>query len=307
MPDSPRPASTGKLTVTAAWVDGNIGCAITLASTLGLACVVGVMSIYHRWCGPNDPGLCLLAKQSPPWVLLAGLAAAPAVLLTWYWRTTQRKRELDLKQRELDQKDNDHRIAVDSREQQNAAAVDSELTTFERTMITSNLESCRLLVRQTRQLVLRVGSPEVKARVAVGVETGLRYQENIERSKHDAGVHRQLVEEALHLLSDAQKSLDSPVPVNLRGVRMQLVNLDGLSLRNVDFRGAILYRVSLEGADLSGSRFEDCKGHYVRYDETTIVDDEQRAWLASLTKPAPVAMLIDGDESSTSNEDPKLE
>lgn len=41
------------------------------------------------------------ALNNPPWLLLSGLVAAPSVLLTWYWRTIQRERDLAHREQEL--------------------------------------------------------------------------------------------------------------------------------------------------------------------------------------------------------------
>jgi hypothetical protein len=38
---------------------------------------------------------------APPWLLLSGLATAPSVLLTWYWRTISKNADLDQKNCEL--------------------------------------------------------------------------------------------------------------------------------------------------------------------------------------------------------------
>lgn len=298
MPDKPRThaASDGSVTVAAAWVDGNIGKAILAASALGLSCVLGAMASYHRWCGPNDSGICLLAKESPPWVLLAGLAAAPAVLLTWYWRTTQRRRELDLKHRELDQKDEDHRLAVEARGAQELAAVESELTTFERGVITPDFTAAILLIEQTNRLMERARSKDVCVRVAKGVERGLRHHQQTELSQVDTVSYSRFAEAALRLLSEAQRELDPPIRISLRGIRLQTCDLDGCNLQKVDFSGSTLLEVSFDGADLSGAKFNDCQGCLVRTDETTVLDDDQRAQLRRLARPPGRPPAEDGDD-----------
>lgn len=66
------------------------------AELLGTSCWSydhGALSSSRAWwpqyvCKP-------MATQGPPWTLLSALAAVPPVLLTWYWRTRHRAKEVD--------------------------------------------------------------------------------------------------------------------------------------------------------------------------------------------------------------------
>jgi uncharacterized protein YjbI with pentapeptide repeats len=78
-----------------------------VVNEMGVAIVVGVglaaasawalaHYIEHHCSVPQPLGLCEVLIKSPPWAFLTGVAAAPAVLLTWYWRTTQKNEEIAL-------------------------------------------------------------------------------------------------------------------------------------------------------------------------------------------------------------------
>lgn len=82
-----------------AWSDANPGTAILIAVGLGLlfvplAYALGLMGFILL--GPNHTarGLFDALHSSPPWTLITGIIAAPALLLTWYWRTVHKKEDI---------------------------------------------------------------------------------------------------------------------------------------------------------------------------------------------------------------------
>jgi hypothetical protein len=62
----------------------------------GLAFGALAVAIYAWRCWGSSSGECEAIRKSLPWTSLAALAAAPSALLTWYWRTDHKKRDLDL-------------------------------------------------------------------------------------------------------------------------------------------------------------------------------------------------------------------
>jgi hypothetical protein len=75
--------------VTAEMRRGIIGAAV-----LGLAVAIGALWGANTFCTGRDVPLCRAGIQNPPWLLLSGVAAAPVILLTWYWRTVHKERDL---------------------------------------------------------------------------------------------------------------------------------------------------------------------------------------------------------------------
>lgn len=81
---------------------------ITVFAVLGLVLTVGTIHVVTGAChkaiqSAHGTGAmlwrtirvtreqCLDAQKNPPWLVLPGLVAAPAVLLTWYWREKKRR------------------------------------------------------------------------------------------------------------------------------------------------------------------------------------------------------------------------
>lgn len=84
---------------------GAVGAGAVLAGTTFWLTLVW----YRAQCfGPHAAPLCTMLNRSPPWVLLTGIAAAPAVLLTWYWRTTHKNTDINQKHHELDLAEREH-------------------------------------------------------------------------------------------------------------------------------------------------------------------------------------------------------
>jgi len=68
--------------------------AIASAVGLGVLLLVAAFIGYALRCWGNSSGECAAIRASPPWTLMTTMAAAPCVLLTWYWRTEHKKRDI---------------------------------------------------------------------------------------------------------------------------------------------------------------------------------------------------------------------
>lgn len=91
---------------------------------VGGAVALGLLTVLYGGCGVFahccwESQFCGAAWKSPPWALVSGVAVAPALILLWHWRTVQRgkdqqqrDRELDQHERELKQQD---QVALSSR------------------------------------------------------------------------------------------------------------------------------------------------------------------------------------------------
>jgi len=75
---------------------GMVGLGIALSLLLGLV---------YRWLCPWPRaigGVCWAVTDKPPWTLLTSVAAAPALVLTWWWRTVHKDQDLANKQHEIE-------------------------------------------------------------------------------------------------------------------------------------------------------------------------------------------------------------
>jgi hypothetical protein len=80
---------------TKAFVDKHTGWSIMVTVAVGVLLVGIAVCGYAARCWGSPSGECEALRGSPPWTLLTALAATPAALLTWYWRTDHKVREID--------------------------------------------------------------------------------------------------------------------------------------------------------------------------------------------------------------------
>jgi hypothetical protein len=76
-----------------AHVERHTAAPMAAAVGLGVALALGTLRMFDVYCADGATGLCGMILRQPPWLLVTGVAAAPSVLLTWYWRTTHKKRD----------------------------------------------------------------------------------------------------------------------------------------------------------------------------------------------------------------------
>lgn len=72
-------------------------------AALGAVASGGALVLMGRACASSEWGwLCEAVQQNnAPWLLISGLAAAPSVLLTWFWRHANKRRDQEQKAWEL--------------------------------------------------------------------------------------------------------------------------------------------------------------------------------------------------------------
>ncbi len=73
------------------WISGGTKRKIAIAAILGVFLSVSAVFCFHIYC-PNETCenmICKLVWKHSPWLLFTGLAAAPSMLLTWFWRRQQ--------------------------------------------------------------------------------------------------------------------------------------------------------------------------------------------------------------------------
>jgi hypothetical protein len=61
-------------------------------SAVATGALYGGCGYFAHRCWPS--AFCEAAWKGPPWILVSGLAATPAAVLLWHWRTVQRSEEL---------------------------------------------------------------------------------------------------------------------------------------------------------------------------------------------------------------------
>jgi hypothetical protein len=231
---------------------GGVGASLTIA-----------LGFEHFWCVPHlgagAVGLCAAIRQSPPWIPLASLASGPSLLLTWYWRTAHRKRDLALRQADVDMRarelDRSKEIVDYERATQARAEVwmaienlptggskaDAALSTFQRAATSPTLAKDALDALTRR---LRTWDDSTDPRDEEPEDPELR-------------AFRQRSIETVCLL----RGRSSDTSINLRGASLYHLNLRGLDLREADLGGAMLSYSDLRGTILKGANLVSVSAH----------------------------------------------
>jgi uncharacterized protein YjbI with pentapeptide repeats len=72
-------------------LDGEIFGPIVLSVAAGIALAIVTVASYAFLCGRGSACLC---SGASPWALFTGIAASITILVTWYWRTREKKDEI---------------------------------------------------------------------------------------------------------------------------------------------------------------------------------------------------------------------
>jgi len=233
---------------------------ILVAGFLGIAVAIMAFELFRWGCVDLNRGLCKVAANSPPWIVLTGLIAAPSAVLTWYWRTAHKKADLDhdaqealLRREELDERERERQVVRDQ------------------TLVTEYKRALEALG------AVREGGSNVAidALVAVAKHLPSKRQEAadelarfVRRTGEIFDIAPQLLR-ALRGMSDLRAIGEVSEGPNLAAATLVGLNLGGLDLRGADLSEARLDGCNLVGTRLTDAQLRGCKAHGVVYDETT--------------------------------------
>jgi hypothetical protein len=222
---------------------------------LGLALAAGALAAFECVCAGYATGLCGMARSSPPWLFVTGIAAAPAAVLTWYWRTAHRKR--DLAHREAEQRTREREIAH--------TLAEAESAQFEKA--NAELRACLpMLTRVDAEAHLALGSiarigervPGL-SRAAIETLTGfLRHSEVLSAAAQRE--HPSLRQRAVGIAL-ALRRMDPGLPLDLRDANLTRLDLRGTDFSRADLRGADFSEAQLQGANFENARLSNVKAH----------------------------------------------
>lgn len=157
---------------------------------LGLLLVVAVVGWFARKCGDSEGKLCAMVRDNPPWLLLSGLAAAPSVVLIWYWRTAHRKEDLAQKTRELDMRKLELEDRQDERSADRRASLRIELSnalvTLQATQVGDTNREVDAVIGPAKELPEKAPGSDRRAsaihpsRFAAGDHVPARYVSSVE-------------------------------------------------------------------------------------------------------------------------------
>lgn len=252
--------------------------------------------------------------KNPPWLLLSGLATAPAVLLTWWWRNSDKAKDHAQKDQELDNKAKDLQLAEAKQKQDLQLAEAKQKQDLEKQETDVKLalqrerngrfsDGVRLLAEhEAAKLASRLGGiytlaalgkeskddlDRVVATLCAFVRTNGQFPPMDPENAADPFRQPEDVQAAFTMIVGLERSGQ----VDLRGAK--LCGLEGIGAK---FSGANLSQANLMGAKLIGadlSRADLSQANLVGTDLTRANLHQALLMMADLRK----AILVDADLS----------
>ena len=246
---------------------------IAASATLGFLLAMLAGASLATLCEGSETFACDATSKSPPWLLLSAIAAAPSVLLTWYWRDVGRRTTETHKQDDIDTATKNHVIDRDAKlaamkraEESYALERDAKvasrflsvapLLTEEKTMsrviglhalwdIAKDSPGHRQTISQSLAAFVRVGA-------AVSTDSNYYGDDDFSPPPPDIQVALSLL---FHPLWDSWLPERQP---DIRSTDLMYSSLEGVDLANADMRNANLAQSNLSAsrlrkANLSGT------------------------------------------------------
>ncbi len=221
------------------------GRSVFLMCAAGVLVAASLIVTYLGVCGVGRSAagslVCRVIEQSPPWTLLAGIAAAPGVALGWYWRTDLHNEELS--------------AAAEKGRAERFVKYAEMLGHGDASPMLGGIHGLKHLAVEDetrRGLVLDMLASFVRRHA----RRDFRAEEMAEMREQQGSDER---EEPPTLVAatavEALSKLDA-AGADLRDVDLTLMVADRASLAMTDFRGARLYWANFKEAKLSRSRFD---------------------------------------------------
>ncbi|HPQ69382.1 MAG TPA: pentapeptide repeat-containing protein [bacterium] len=267
---------------------------ISIAALFGLLLVVAFGYIFYRYAPSKDhaDGVWALIYNNAPWTLLTALATAPALLLTWYWRTFHKEAELRTAQEGqvterfikavelLGQKSPAiklgaiyalERIAKDSRDdhwtvmetlaafiRQNAPYdpprnEEGDIVEYDCPPVSAEIRNCI----QAALTVIGRRRTDVEEKDRIDLKKtnlqGMRIKENFARADFkEANLNKAD-------LWKANLQWANLIEANLQGAVLRDANLQGAGLYKANLQGAYLDVANLQGADLENANLQGAR------------------------------------------------
>jgi uncharacterized protein YjbI with pentapeptide repeats len=230
--------------------------------------------VVYAWrCWGNGSGECEAIRKSPPWTILTALAASPAVLLTWYWRTEQKERDID--QARAEEINSRFAKAVELLGDGHGGAVYA-------------LEG-----------VARDAPDQYHGVVYETLATAVRGWSPSERMGEPLlkeHVRLVLVQALIRAIGRRNASHDTDLLIDLSFTDLGHINFWRLNFANVRFVRANMQHADLRGAILTGANFENLRSALLlKIDDTTVIDADTRA---SLERQIATSAVMDGQRGA---------
>jgi hypothetical protein len=212
-----------------------IGCSIIIAAVFGvILSILFVVFTHYCFCDWFKK-TCEAAATNPPWLLLSGLTAAPSVLLTWYWRTVHKEKDLENHRNELLVREKERIV-------RKMELVQSDIRNAMTLLDSGNLHTRRNGVHELGRIAK--DSPESSIDI---VNKLSNFLSDPTRGKNLSRDHVRSNPDLLEALS---------VCVNLGGANFKGINFENGLLKEADLRGADFEKANLKFANLQEARLQ---------------------------------------------------
>jgi uncharacterized protein YjbI with pentapeptide repeats len=234
-------------------------CVVGLASSFGLLWLLYGDFPFQQWTTLRNVRTAVQAEGgAPPWLLVSGLAAAPSLLLTWWWRTVHKDTDVGHKEAEIAAAQRDERfrrfIEACKLLSDNSTSVRlGGIYALERLARDSKGDFPRIL--ELLCAFVRTGKKRL-GQCATDVGTAFSVIARLAEVTREKGGEVEFDDSLRH-----QQTLGKDLSnASLNGVRTYIpllpgVNLNGASVMDSAFTGGVLAQAKFRGANLSRTTF----------------------------------------------------
>ena len=232
------------------WIDGQTFCPIALSTGLGIGLLALAICRVEAICPRSTSLVCGVLRDNTPWTLMTAIVAGPSALLTWYWRTDHKKRDIDQARTE----------EINSRFAKAAELLgDGHGGGIYALEAVAQDAPARYhsVVFQTLVTAVQGWSPWPSANQPTLANEHVRFV---------------LVQALVRAIGKRDKSHDVDLLVDLSSTDLTGVDFGGLNFDGARFDGANLSSAILRNASFLGASFGNVKAVATMVDGTTLVD-----------------------------------
>jgi hypothetical protein len=212
---------------------------------------------------------CCAIQRNPPWILVSGIAAAPALVLTWWWRTQHKDKDIEHKEAD---------IAFAKREEWSNRYTDTVRLLAQSDPVSryGAIYSLELLASESAEDAARV----VSTMAAFLRSTRPAPSENRTAESHEALAAVVRIESHFEHgtavpqldLSGATLKRYNGMRVTLRSCIMHRIDLESALLIEADLRDSLMVQANLARADLSRCNLSDCECSFADLTEANLTN-----------------------------------
>ena len=251
------------------WLWGGPRRSIAIAGLIGLAFILAIFvgSRSVNYCGPSPPDslfscelfpwmlseLSYLMEMHSPWMLFTGLAAAPSLILTWYWRKKDKLEDIEIaREGQITER---FTRAIELLGSDKMAAHLGAIYALER--ISKDSKKDHWTIVETLAAFIRESAPWLPKESEDALEKGKKPANDVQAALTVLGRRKWREDESGYIdLSYADLGGANLLGAHLEGAYLWVTNLEKANLRGAHLEGAILNFAHLERTNLFEGHLE---------------------------------------------------